>query len=287
MQDFKKRNVMKAALSFLFAMLFVIALPNTSSARCDTLQLKEQPALLVEVDHLSTDMIRYRPCGQTGSGIRKVTWNQVADFRPGGASHGIMASDLNSLRKSGKKPETRNKWIFKHTTKRKEFVLFEGDRITVDHFEHGYELRSKGFLHTIDDSLLYVRNEYGYVFPVPRDKVLKIKRHRKGSNTGKAIGAMAIGLGALLTVFVILASIFLAAIFFSVFIFTAGSDSEEPKGPGCTLPILLILGGVGIFALSQPKAIRQPFSEQWNVRVEYPAGMMQEDTPVMPGLGAP
>lgn len=277
---------MKPTSLFLVLLLAYFASPFDAAARCDTLQLKDQPPQLVEVEQLSTALIRYRPCGQTRGGIRKVAWNQVEDYRPTGSDRkGMQAANPAKNPKAG--PDTRNKWIFTHRSKEKEFVIHEGDRLTVEHYEYGQLFRSKGFLHTIDDNLLYVRNDYGYVFPVSRDKVLKIKRHRKGGKAGQTLGALSIGLGVLIAIGVLLASLMLAMVSIAMFMVAPFSDNKGPKEPGCTVPILILLAGAGIFALSQPKAIKDPFGANWQVRVEYPAHSIQPDATPLPDLGEP
>lgn len=277
---------MKPTSFFLILLLAVLAGPFDTAARCDTLQLKDQQPQLVDVEALSTEMIRYRPCGETRSGIRKAAWSQVADYRSSGSEgKGIQA--VGPARKPDGKPDSRTKWIFRHQAKKKEYVLHEGDRITVEHFEYGHLFRSKGFLHTIDDSLLHVRNDYGYVFPVDRDKVLKIKRHRKGGKTGQTLGALSIALGVLITIGVLLASLMLAMVSIAMFMVAPFSDSEGPKEPGCTVPFLVLLAGAGLLVLSQPKAIKNPFGANWQVRVEYPSQTNPPDASPIPDMGEP
>jgi len=253
---------------------------------CVTLQLREKAPQQVQIEEMGTEYLRYRPCGAGKRSTRKVGWYQVSDLSDNGA--GVLPGLRPVSTASKKKKEDRIKWVFKHKYKKKTRTLTQGDWLTLEHIDAGFLRKSKGTLNAIDDSTVYILNEYGYMFSVPRDKVTNIKRHRKGGGAGKALGAVAIAGGIILTILAVIAAILAAAVMLMLlllFPFTAGEGGDE--GPGCTLPILLILGGVGIFALSMPKSIKDPFGPEWEVRMETPAAPNQSDAGSADGISAP
>ena len=241
--------------------------PGDDGVICDTLILANGRPQAIHLDSITSTTVHYRKCPDLTGRPKTLPLSYVREVR----TQFQAVADPMQVRRDSLQMATSLSWSLHDRNTDKTHRLRYGNRLKVAYRKGGRPYVHTGTLINITDSLVILDRGKDGQLGIEKSAVRWLSV-RKQVSTGARILTMigssfliVIGLGFLLMILVV-----------GVLVWALGGGSsgakaaEKESGASSLVWVLLVLaGGIALFAALSPRTIRDPFSDRYHLKAEH------------------